>query len=70
VTDPQLGRISMLVQESPARNAAIDGLGATFGIVALSALDSKAALKRASPDLTRRKASKLIDALQRLALKI
>ena len=48
-------------------NTAIDALGAAFGFPALSALDSKGALKQANPNLTRRKASELIDALQRLA---
>lgn len=68
-TDPQLGKIIMLVQESPASNAAIDRLGTAFGFVALSALDTKAALRQAHPDLARRQASKLIDALQQLAQK-
>jgi hypothetical protein len=66
-TDAQLGKIIMLVQHSPASNTAIDELGSAFGFPALSALDSKAALKRANPDLTRRKASELIDALQHFA---
>jgi hypothetical protein len=69
-TDAQLGKIVVLVQQSPARNAAIDRLGTVFGFPALSALDSKAALKQANPDLARRQASELIDALQRLAPKI
>jgi hypothetical protein len=68
-TDAQLGKIVVLVQHSPASNTAIDKLGSAFGFPALSALDSKAAFKQANPDLTRRKASELIDALQRLAPK-
>ncbi len=66
-TDPQIGKIVVLVQASPASHAAIDHLGARFGFSALSTLDSKAALKQANPGLARRKASELIDALQRLA---
>jgi hypothetical protein len=67
-TDPQFGKIVALVQESLATNAALDHLGARFGVPALSALDTKAALKQANPGLARRQASELIDALQRLAL--
>jgi hypothetical protein len=67
-TDPQLGKIVALVQESPATNAALDHLGARFSVPVLSALDTKAALKQANPGLARRQASELIDALQRLAL--
>jgi hypothetical protein len=60
----------VLVQQSPASNTAIDRLGAAFGFPALSAHDSKGALKQANPNLARRQASELIDALQRLAPKI
>jgi hypothetical protein len=66
-TDAQLGKIVVLVQQSPASNSAIDRLGTAYGFQTLSALDSKGALKQANPDLARRKASELIDALQRLA---
>jgi hypothetical protein len=66
-TEAQLGKIVVLVQHSPASNTTIDELGAAFGISALSALDTKAALKQANPNLARRKASELIDALQRIA---
>jgi hypothetical protein len=68
-TDAQLGKIVVLVQQSPASNTAIDELGTAFGFPALSALDSKAALNQANPNLARRKASELIDSLQRLAPK-
>jgi hypothetical protein len=68
-TDAQLGKIVVLVQQSPASNTAIDEPGTAFGFPALSALDSKAALKQVNPNLARRKASDLIDSLQRLAPK-
>ena len=67
VTDPQAGKIVLLVQESPATNAQLDELGVRFGFPALSTLDTKAALRKANPGLTKRKASELISALQRLA---
>jgi hypothetical protein len=64
-SDPQLGKLALLIHESPATNATIDRIGAQFGLPALSALATKAALKQANPGLTRRQASALIDALQR-----
>jgi hypothetical protein len=66
-TDPQLGKLALLIHESPATNAMLDRIGAQFGFPALSALNTKVALKQANPALTRRQASALIDTLQRTA---
>jgi hypothetical protein len=66
-SEPQLGKLALLIHESRATNATIDRIGVQFGFPTLSALATKTALKQANPGLTRRRASALIDALQRAA---
>jgi len=74
-SDAQLGLIARLISDlhtgqyetSEETAAALDALGARFGITSMSSLRSKADLRRAASRLTKLQAMQLIDRLKALA---